>query len=196
MKCLTSLATIAAVGLLAGCSANTVDSTGTGQQPETSNPRAPSGQNAAPPESPSKPPATVPAAALDVDANLRALRDLQVFEISGIVENIPESANCYSLACPGHEKEFNDAKTRAAEALAAFTHLALAAASDKESDLKIMEDGRCYINDQQNLQVLRDLHVVRVGDLVLEKPGQNQNCYYAPYGQKLARIADAVARKR
>ena len=191
MKCITSLATLAAVSLLAACSGRTVD-TGSGQEPETSNPSSTPGPNGTPPASPAKSPVAAAPATIEVDANLQALRELQIFELSGIVENIPEGANCYNLACPGHEKEFNDAKARAAEALAAFTRTALDAAADTSADARIESSGACYFGDQKNLQTLKDLNVVALGDLVLEKPEHYVNCYNVPGAHKLARIAAAV----
>ncbi|CAN5924314.1 hypothetical protein BH11MYX4_BH11MYX4_04530 [soil metagenome] len=186
MKCFTSLASIAAVALLAGCSANAVD-TASGRQPDGTS--AAADPRGGPPAAGTWSPA---AATLDVDANLRALRELQVFELGAVVENIPEGANCYRLACPGHERELDDAKARAAQALASFTRVALAAAADTSADAQIEADGTCYRSDETNLQTLMDLHVVEVGELVLEKPESFDNCYHVPRAHKLARIAAAV----
>jgi hypothetical protein len=186
MKCLTALATIATVGLLTGCSANTVD-TSSEPAPEAASPGS-TPRPADPPAAPTKTPAAV---TLEIDANLRALRELQVFDLGGVEENFPEGASCYSLACPGHEQEFNDAKARAAEALAAFTSKAIAAAADTSADARIESSGACYLGDQKNLQTLKDLHVIAVGDLVLEKPEAYVNCYSVPGAHKLARIAAA-----
>ncbi len=187
MKCITSLATIAAVGLLAACTARTVDP-GPGQPPEASSsspspsPSPTPGPTGDPSVSATKPrpPADV---TLDVDANLRALRELQVFEVSAVVAtSSAEQKNCYGgPPCPIE--------------LAEFTRTALAAVADAEADARIESDGTCYRTDEQNLQALKELRGVAIGELVLEKPESFDNCYHVPRAHKLARIAAALRNK-
>ena len=73
------------------------------------------------------------------------------------------------------------------EALAAFTKVAVDAASHPERDAQV----DCSIPDAQNLQTLKDLQVVELGDLVLEKPAPVPHCYNIPRAHALARIARA-----
>src|SRR5512143_2732637 len=105
MKCLTSLATIATVGLLAGCYAEQRTDDPTSTPPNQQSGGVESGRSDTPnasaqptPSAPGTTPATSGVSTTDVDANLKALRDLQIVDVSGIVENIPEQANCYNLA--------------------------------------------------------------------------------------------------
>lgn len=180
MKCLTSLATIATAGLLAACSGNTVD-TGTGHPPEASNPSPTPGPNGEPPSAATpNTPATPDALTAGVDANLRALRELQVFEITAVVAtSTEEQRNCYG-------------GPPCAADLAAFTRKALAAAADTSADARIESDGTCYRTDEENLQVLKSLSGVVIGDLLLEKPESFDNCYHVARAHKLARIVAAL----
>jgi len=125
----------------------------------------------------------------NVDVNLQTLRGLAVVEVLDVIVNIPQEANCYYAPCPGHESEFvsaEDARARAAQALADFTRTAVAAVSTNEPDLT----GDCARTDEQNLQVLKDLNVVSLG-AIIEAP-QASNCYGVPRALKLSRIAWAV----
>jgi hypothetical protein len=101
-------ATIAMAGLIAGCSGSAAPQT-TGPDMEVK-------------ESPRS-----------VEENLASLKSLQIFEVTGVVQHIPESANCYSLPCPGHEAEFNAATAADAQHLDTFTKTALTAAAEPPS---------------------------------------------------------------
>lgn len=189
MNRFTSLASLVAVGLLAGCSAASPDPEPNAPltQPPTSTPT--NGDHPGPQGA--TPPAETAAIQAGVDANLQALRDLQIVEVGRVVENIPQAANCYGFPCPGHETEFADAKAQAAAALAAFTKTALEAASSSAHDEALATRHICYETDQANLQKLKDLHIVLLGDVVLEKP-QASNCYSIPAALRLNRIVAAV----
>ncbi|NOU32461.1 MAG: hypothetical protein HOO96_31535 [Polyangiaceae bacterium] len=108
------------------------------------------------------------------DESLAALRALNVFEVRGIAVG-KETGNCYG-PCPAQ-----------VEALAAFTKVAVDAATHPERDAQM----DCSIPDAQNLQTLKDLQVVELGDLVLEKPAPVPHCYNIPRAHALARIARA-----
>ena len=189
MQRLTSLNTIAVVGLLAGCAGNAGDPA-PAPPSETSKTKVAAGDGDEPPAPPvigvkAAPTAAEAAATIaDIDANLEALRGLEVFEVRGVVLNIPEHANCYNLPCPGHDEEFVSievARAQAAPALAEFTSKAIAAASDETNY------GACERTDEANLQALKDLRIVHLGDAILEEP-QASNCYFER-AIKLARIA-------
>ncbi|MFO0675720.1 MAG: hypothetical protein U0169_04255 [Polyangiaceae bacterium] len=184
----SSLATFATLVTLTGC-ASAPDADVTDSPSDDSTAQAIVGGRASRSCSPRPTPP-----ARTVDQNLQALRDLQVFEVRGVLVDIPENANCYNLPCPGHESEFvsrEEADRRAAANLDRFTRTAVAAAADVSLDDTIATTGHCYDTDAQNLDALKALRMVSLGDLVLEAPGQNPNCYYAPFGPKLARIAAA-----
>jgi hypothetical protein len=119
---------------------------------------------------PPAPPPRVPTA----DESLAALRALNVFEVRGVAVG-KETGNCYG-PCPAQ-----------VEALAAFTKVAVDAANHPERDAQI----DCSIPDAQNLQTLKDLQVVDLGDLVLETPAAFPRCYNVPRARALARIARA-----
>jgi hypothetical protein len=191
MKRLTSLAALASIGLVNACAAKT-------QEPPPDPTPAPFPASASAPQPPTaaQPPApgAPPPSQGDVDANLKALRDLGIFEVQGIVEHIPEQANCYNVGCPGHEQEFADAKARAAAALATFTRTALDAAASTAIESTPAYSEHCYTQDDANLAALKALDVVALGDVVLEAPESYQagNCYSVIRARKLARIAVAL----
>jgi hypothetical protein len=141
-------ATIAIAGLIAGCSGAAA--------PQTTGPEVKD-----PPRS--------------VEENLASLKGLQIFEVAGIVQHIPESANCYNLPCPGHEAEFEAAKAADTQHLDTFTKTALAAAADPAST-----DPADLSAATTNLDKLRQLDVVQIGELVLAVPENNPNCYNLP----------------
>jgi len=188
-----SLSTIAMVSVLAACSS----------QPSTPAPQTPP-QTAQQPGAPAASPGSQPATqTIDVDANLARLRALNVFQVNGLIEAIPEEANCYNLACPGKEKEFSDAKAAAASKLAVFTDAVVKAAALPAATEDTGADAIAT-----NLSALRALQVVSVGELIVEQPKTSPNCYglVCPGDQeaaddanharagKLANIAHALAR--
>src|SRR5262245_46302379 len=103
-----------------------------------------------------------------VEENLASLKGLQIFEVLSIVQHIPESANCYGVACAGHEAEFNAAKEADAQHLDAFTKTALAAAAEPPAT-----DAADLAAAQANLDKLRALDVVTIGELILQAPANN-----------------------
>lgn len=133
----------------------------------------PSPAHATPDPASKTPPAPSPRVPT-ADESLAALRALNVFEVRGIAFG-KETGNCYG-PCPAQ-----------VEALAAFTQVAVEAAKHPERDAQV----DCRISDAQNLQTLKDLHVVELGDLVLEKPAAFPNCYNIPRAHALGRIARA-----
>lgn len=195
MNRITSLAVLASLGLVASCASKTEDL----QEPAPSASTASAPTPAAPSTGDQQPPRANPPATKsltnDVEENLKALRDLEVFDVNGIVAHIPEQANCYSLACPGHEQEFADAQARDAEALAAFTKKALEAANSTAIESTPEYSSHCYTRDDENLAALRALDVVSLGDVV-EAPESYQagNCYSVRRARKLARIAVALGK--
>lgn len=135
--------------------------------------REPGAPHAAPPATTPAPQAKPPTPT--ADESLAALRALNVFEVRGVAAG-KEAGHCYG-PCPAE-----------LEALAAFTRLAVEAAAHPERDAQV----DCSLSDAQNLQTLKDLRVVELGDVVLEKPTGFANCYNVPRAHALARIARAV----
>lgn len=133
---------------------------------------------AAPPhaaaDSPDKAPPASNSRVPTAEESLAALRALNVLEVRGVAAG-KETGNCYG-PCPAQ-----------VEALAAFTRVAVDAANHPERDAQV----DCRIEDAQNLQTLKDLHVVELGDRVLEKPAAFPNCDNVPRAHALARIAHA-----
>ena len=156
-------ATIAVAGLIAGCSGSAA--------PQTTGPEVKD-----PPQS--------------VEVNLASLKALQIFEVAGIVQHIPESANCYNLPCPGHEAEFNAAKAADQQHLDTFTKTAVAAAADPPST-----DPVDLAATATNLDTLRKLDIVQIGELIVAVPQNNPNCYNLPC-ESDKQAADAINNER
>lgn len=108
--------------------------------------------------------------AMGVEANLRALEDLQVFEVGDLIVDMPENAySCYG-PCPGSEDDIAEAEADAAERLAAFTEAATQAQADAVGD-----PGPQSVDEL--LAQLEALSIVEIGGLVelqLESAG---SCY-------------------
>ncbi|HEX9295008.1 MAG TPA: hypothetical protein VF881_04215, partial [Polyangiaceae bacterium] len=113
------IATVAILGALASCAAQTSDPAPTppAKDPPVSSP----GGSQTGSTSVVAGPATA-----GIDENLARLRSLQIFEVGGFLLNAP---NCYGMPCPGHEQEYADAKEAQAKRLADFTNSALSAAA-------------------------------------------------------------------
>jgi hypothetical protein len=176
-------ATIAMVGLMAGCSVTVTPEPApvTPGAPGTPGVTAPAGEGAA---------ASRAESDARIAASLATLQKLSIFQVLGAVEHVPESANCYSLPCPGHEAEFDAARAADADHVAAFTEKVVSAAKQPPA-----ADPTTVAAAERNLEKLRMLGVVEVGDLIVAAPLNNGNCYGLPCpGEKAA--ADAENRER
>lgn len=111
-----------------------------------------------------------------VAENLARLRALDVFEVGAMENQIPADANCYGgpfalgFACPGKEATFAHGKAKAERRLEAFANRAERAVAATPS---VAWAGFPGGND---LQALRDLHVVEVGELIVSQP-ETSSCY-------------------
>jgi hypothetical protein len=179
---LPRVAWIALVGL-AGCGANV------GEQAPTPN-RGPSnpvaadpipntpttnGANPAPENATSAAPD--PAAALAaIDENLARLRALDVFEVGDLVVQMPaEALNCYGpKPCAGSESAVAGARAAAAERLVTFTDAVVKAAASPDDSYA------CEAHIDTNLDALRTLRVVEIGNLISSQPQNNESCYNLP----------------
>ncbi len=107
----------------------------------------------------------------DIGDNLRALADLEVFEVGELVVQQPDSAfACYG-PCPGYEDDLAQAETEAQERLAAFTAAALAAASEPS----VGDPGPSAVDEL--LAELDELAVVEVEGLVERQLDSAGSCY-------------------
>ncbi len=188
MKTMKALTTVAALAVIGGCSANELSSGGGADGAHVPAPR--SDETAAPPDSGARPGPGGKAAAkaagaraptLSVEDNLARLRALRIFDVGQMENQIPEDANCYgsptsiSYACTGHEKEFNEGKAAAEKRLSEFT-VAAESAVARTPDAKSGPFGNGGANLDANLEILRNLHIVEVGALILDLP-ESATCY-------------------
>ena len=111
---------------------------------------------------------------LDVETNLGRLRALQVFEVLGQIQHIPESHNCYVEPCAVSASEVAAAQEADARALGELTAKVIAA-----SELALPAVAPTAEQDQANLETIRALSIVDVGALLVEEPKITGHCYGA-----------------
>ncbi len=157
----------------------------TEQAPPLSN--APSGARAAPVTSSVEAPivttATVaiatrqgPDAVAHLEENLARLQALQLFEASELVQyGPPEAYHCYG-PCPGAAPLIEAGRTRAAERLDALTSIAERVA--REPVAHANNAAACEpAAIERNLEALRALRAVTVGELVTVEARNDGRCY-------------------
>lgn len=116
------------------------------------------------------------AAVAAIDENLARLRALDVFEVGDLIVQMPnEALNCYGpKPCAGSEPAVAAARVAAAERLVTFTDgVSKAAASPSD-------DYACEANIQVNLDALRSLQVVDIGNIIVSQPLNTGFCYGNP----------------
>jgi hypothetical protein len=127
-----------------------------------------------------------------VEANLARLQALQVFDVGALILDLPDQATaCYGLPCPADvtQSMLRAARARQAPRLARLTALAESAAASTEIAPAAPADVA------GDLQALRDLRVVEIGDLIAAVPVAQPSCYNQPCPEDLAR-ADADTQRR
>jgi uncharacterized protein YceK len=109
-----------------------------------------------------------------VDESLARLRALEVFTVGAMQWQEPaEAFNCYG-PCPGSEVAIARAQAAGAARLDAFTRAAEVAARDTAAD----HANACEpATIAANLDALRALRVVEVGDFLAAQPREAANCY-------------------
>lgn len=124
-----------------------------------------------------------PDVALDeVDINLEILDDLDVFEVGGLILDVPaEAFSCYGLPCPDWADEIAAAEQEASVRLAAFTEIAVDAIYGVSSAYPFPESRIGW-----HLDALRGLEVVEIGDLIEDEPEVTGNCYALPCPEEIA----------
>jgi hypothetical protein len=117
-----------------------------------------------------------------VELSLARLRGLDIFEVIGI----PEDGHCYA----GDTACIAGFRAAAAPRVASFADTVVGAAAQPPAT-----DGLSAANNEANLDALRKLNVVTIGQLIVDQPRNNPNCYNLPCpGDKQA--ADAINRDR
>lgn len=108
------------------------------------------------------------------DESLARLRSLEIFSVGAMVWEQPaEAFNCYG-PCPGSERVIARAEAAGAARLDAFTAAAVTASRDAVTN----HAGACDATAiEANLQALRALRVVEVGDFLAVQPSESSNCY-------------------
>lgn len=183
MKNLSTM--IAVVGALSGCgsvevSPATATTTPTSAVAPTT---APTGATVAAAEG-LTPVATQPRA---VDESLARLRALEVFSVGAMQWQEPaEAFNCYG-PCPGSEVAIARAQAAGAARLDAFTRAAEVAARDTAADHANACEPAAIA---ANLEALRALRVVEVGDFLAVQPREAANCYGLVCPGEAARARD------
>lgn len=136
-------------------------------------------------------------------ADLDQLAALEVFSVGGLLARYPVGAmNCYGV-CPQFEAEVAEANEAAGERLALLTgHVASALEANLAMEPDVCEQAAI----DANLEVLRALEVVEVGEFLAVVPENNPFCYNLPCPEdeeaaavatcdratKLARIVDGL----
>jgi hypothetical protein len=163
---MSQLKTLAVAGLLAGCSAH------------VSEPNPPAG----PPAPPATGTTNPQPAPQSVEVSLAQLSALSIFEVYGI----PEDGNCYGgdTACISRER------AAAAPRVATFTSAVVAAAAEPPATY-----GLTATVNEANLEALRNLNVVLIGQLIVAQPHNNPNCYNLPCPGD-TQAADAINQER
>jgi hypothetical protein len=102
-----------------------------------------------------------------VEVSLAQLSALNIFTVYGI----PEDGNCYAgdTACVAR------GRAAAAPQVATFTHAAVAAAAKPAATA-----GLTPAVNAANLEALRSLDIVTIGELIVAQPSNNPNCYNLP----------------
>jgi hypothetical protein len=111
-----------------------------------------------------------------VQADLEQLAALEVFEIGSLLARYPDGAlNCYGV-CPEFEDEIAQANELAAERLAALAERVATAVAEDDAVANACEQATI----DANLEALRALEVVEVGQLIAVVPQNNPACYNVP----------------
>jgi len=128
---------------------------------------------------------------LAVDENLARLQALDLFEVGDLVVDMPaEATNCYGTKpCAGSEPAVSAARSAAAERLAQFADTAETAVATP------YDAYACGTRIDSNLDAVRALRIVEVGNFIRDQPANNPDCYNLPCPADQA-AADAVNEAR
>jgi hypothetical protein len=141
---------------------------------------------------PATPAATTTIITVAAQADLDKLRALDVFEVGRLLVALPaEATSCYNLPCRGWEDRAAAEVARQMPRLDRLTQIAVGT-SDAIVAGSAAPDAAELAAD---LQKLRDLQIVQIGDLVVSQPQAEANCYNLPCpGEQEA--ADAANHRR
>ena len=117
--------------------------------------------------------ASTPAEAVAAKPDLDRLRALDVFEVGTLLVALPREATaCYNLPCAGWEDRVAAEVARQMPRLDRLTQLAAGV------DYPAPTDAAPTATElAADLQALRDLQIVQIGDLVVSVPQADGSCY-------------------
>lgn len=124
--------------------------------------------------------------------SLDRLRSLELFDVGGVVMNLPDNArSCYGVPCPGDsagQTAFDQELVRQERRLTSFVSVA-----------ERCNSGHCYVftpeTASEAIDALNALQIVTVNALVTTEPKSNPNCYNLPCPQDVE-AARAENRRR
>ena len=106
--------------------------------------------------------------------NIERLRALRIFEVAPIQDRIREEASCYRDLTAIGWVCFEDLEERAEEIAVAEERIATLADLAEKAVADTRDPG--FGAAPNSLQALRDLHIVEVGDFILDLP-ESYSCY-------------------
>lgn len=113
----------------------------------------------------------------EVQADLEQLAALEVFEVGSLLARYPDGAlNCYGV-CPEFEEAVAQGNAQAAERLAALVERVSSAIT---ANAAVEPDACEQATIDANLEALRALEIVDVGQLIAVIPQNNPACYNLP----------------
>jgi hypothetical protein len=179
------------LGLAAGCGGGGMTGTPSVPDPTTVPTTMPTTDPTMPTTSP--PVQATPAElAADVHADVAALAALQVVDVYEVVLNAPEAYNCYGThPCPGSESDPTVAAELARQAPRLDRLTAIAEGLAGSSEVAPVDP----YSVGPDLDSLRNLRIVNLGQLLRVSPASNPTCYNTPCPEDVA-AADAENGRR
>ena len=144
------------------------------------------------PKGSTAPVATTTFQSVAAEPNIDAINALNVVAVGSLLLAVPADAatNCYGVPCPNEQPVINAEVSRQLPRLQQLTNLAQAAAESADP-------GR-VVSDEEvatDLQTLRELYIVSIGDLVVDVPQVSGLCYNVVCPEDQAR-ADVSNKQR
>jgi hypothetical protein len=133
---------------------------------------------------------TTTATLAESEPDLARLRALEAFDVGPLELALPgEATACYGLPCPGWEERVGVEVARQLPRLAELTRVAEDARAEAYGDAAAPSTAEV----DAALASLRELHVVRVGELLVAQPATDPYCYNLPCPEDIeaARVENA-----
>lgn len=116
--------------------------------------------------------ATTPIESPEAEAELATLRALDVVHVGRLLVALPaEATACYGYPCEGWE---DAAAAEVARQLPRLRNLTAIASAAMESSPDVAPSAEETAAD---LRALRELHIVEIGELIVDVPAATPNCY-------------------